>query len=64
MSKPGKKIEQLPLDSPNWMPAAEAYRLLTGLLGNPLSRREGFDRRGGRQVLRQAPALHAALDCK
>jgi len=25
---------ELPLDSPNWMPAAEAHRLLTGLLGN------------------------------
>ena len=24
----------LPLDSPNWMPLAEAHRLLTGLLGN------------------------------
>jgi hypothetical protein len=35
MSKPCKKAERLPLDSPNWMPAAEAHRLLTGLLGNP-----------------------------
>jgi hypothetical protein len=34
MSKPPKKVEQLPLDSPNWMPLAEAHRLLTGLLGN------------------------------
>jgi len=25
---------ELPLDSPNWMPAAEAHRLLTGLRGN------------------------------
>src|SRR5262249_11714325 len=25
----------LPLDSPNWMPAAEAHRMLTGLLGDP-----------------------------
>src|SRR5262249_39890472 len=24
---------ELPLDSPNWMPVAEAHRLLTGLLG-------------------------------
>jgi len=24
----------LPLDSPNWMPVAEAFRLLNGLLGN------------------------------
>ena len=23
------------LDSPNWMPAAEAHRMLTGLLGDP-----------------------------
>jgi hypothetical protein len=35
MSKRCKKVEQLPPDSPNWMPAAEAHRLLTGLLGNP-----------------------------
>ena len=26
---------ELPLDSPNWMPAAEAHRMLTGLLGEP-----------------------------
>jgi len=25
---------ELPLDSPDWMPVAEAHRLLTGLLGN------------------------------
>src|SRR5262245_44615600 len=25
---------ELPLDSPNWMPVAEAHRLLTDLLGN------------------------------
>src|SRR5215831_3926604 len=35
MSKRRKKVEQLPLDSPNWMPVAEALRLLYGLLGNP-----------------------------
>ena len=35
MSKRRKKVEQLPLDSPNWMPVAEALRLLHGLLGNP-----------------------------
>ena len=34
MSKRRKKVEQLPLDSPNWMPVAEAFRLLNGLLGN------------------------------
>ena len=34
MSERRKKVEQLPLDSPNWMPVAEALRLLTGLLGN------------------------------
>src|SRR5262249_17567872 len=34
MSKRRKKVEQLPLDSPNWMPVAEALRLLNGLLGN------------------------------
>jgi len=35
MSKRRKKVEQLPLDSPNWMPAAEAHRLLTGFLDHP-----------------------------
>lgn len=35
MSKQPKKVERLPLDSPNWMPAAEAHRMLTGLHGNP-----------------------------
>ena len=35
MSKRRKKVEQLRLDSPNWMPVAEALRLLNGLLGNP-----------------------------
>jgi hypothetical protein len=35
MSKQHKKVEQLPLDSLNWMPVAEALRLLHGLLGNP-----------------------------
>ena len=34
MSKRRKKVEQLLLDSPNWMPVAEAFRLLNGLLGN------------------------------
>jgi hypothetical protein len=34
MSKRRKKVEQLRLDSPNWMPVAEAFRLLNGLLGN------------------------------
>ena len=34
MSKRRKKVEQLLLDSPNWMPVAEALRLLNGLLGN------------------------------
>ena len=38
MSKRRRKARgrtgELPLDSPNWMPAAEAHRLLTGLLGN------------------------------
>jgi hypothetical protein len=35
MSKRRKKAERLRLDSPNWIPAPEAHRLLTGLLGNP-----------------------------
>ena len=35
MSKRRKKVEQLPLDSPDWMPVAEALRLLQGFLGNP-----------------------------
>ena len=34
MSKRRKKVEPLLLDSPNWMPVAEAFRLLNGLLGN------------------------------
>jgi hypothetical protein len=34
MSKQCKKLEQLPLDSPYWMPVAEALRLLRGSLGN------------------------------
>ena len=34
MSKRRKKVEQLLLDSPNWMPVAQALRLLNGLLGN------------------------------
>src|SRR5215471_7700610 len=38
MSKRSRKAcgrtGELSLDSPNWMPAAEAHRLLTGLLGN------------------------------
>ena len=34
MSKRRKNVEQLPLDSPDWMPVAEALRLLNGLLGN------------------------------
>ena len=34
MSKRRKKVAQLLLDSPNWMPVAEAFRLLNGLLGN------------------------------
>jgi len=34
MSPRRRKAEQLPLDSPNWMPVAEALRLLNGLLGN------------------------------
>ena len=34
MSKRRKKVEQLRLDSPIWMPVAEALRLLNGLLGN------------------------------
>ena len=34
MSPRRRKAERLSLDSPNWMPAAEAHRLLTGLLGN------------------------------
>ena len=38
MSKRRRKARgrtgELPLDSPNWMPVAEAHRLLTGLLGN------------------------------
>ena len=35
MSKRRKNVEQLPLDSPDWMPVAEALRLLQGFLGNP-----------------------------
>jgi len=35
MSKQCTKVEQLPLDNPNWMPLAEALRLLQVLLGNP-----------------------------
>jgi hypothetical protein len=39
MSKRRRKARgrtgELPLDSPNLMPAAEAHRLLTGLLDNP-----------------------------
>jgi hypothetical protein len=35
MSPRRRKAERLPLDSPNWMPAAEAHRMLTGLLGDP-----------------------------
>jgi hypothetical protein len=38
MSKRRRKARgrtgELPLDSPNWMPVAEAHHLLTGLLGN------------------------------
>src|SRR5262249_46794851 len=32
--KARERTSELPLDSPNWMPLAEAHRLLTGLLGN------------------------------
>jgi hypothetical protein len=35
MSPRPPKAERLPLDSPNWMPAAEAHRMLIGLLGDP-----------------------------
>ena len=35
MSKRRKKVEQLPLDSANWMLAAKAHRLLTGWLDHP-----------------------------
>ena len=35
MSPRRRKAERLSLDSPNWMPAAEAHRMLTGLLGDP-----------------------------
>jgi len=35
MSPRRRKAERLPLDSPNWMPAAEAHRMLTGLAGDP-----------------------------
>jgi len=35
MSLRRHKAERLPLDSPNWMPAAEAHRMLTGLLSDP-----------------------------
>ena len=32
----GKRVtRRFPLHSPNWMPAAEAHRMLTGLLGDP-----------------------------
>ena len=34
MSPRRRKAERLPLKSPNWMPAAEAHRMLTGSLGN------------------------------
>ena len=44
MSKRCKKVEQLPLDSPNWMPVAEALRLLQVLRGNPyLAAKDFFD---------------------
>jgi hypothetical protein len=35
MSPPPRKAERLPLLSANWMPAAEAHRMLIGLLGDP-----------------------------
>jgi hypothetical protein len=35
MSKQCKKVEQLRLDSTNWMPVPEAHRRLTGLVGDP-----------------------------
>jgi hypothetical protein len=35
MSKRRRKAERLPLDSPNWMPAAEAHRMLTDSRGDP-----------------------------
>jgi hypothetical protein len=35
MSKRRRRAERLPLESANWIPATEAYRLLTGLRGDP-----------------------------
>ena len=60
---------ELPLDSPNWMPAAEAHRMLTGLLGDPDLAAKDLtaavaDKRSDKRLpcMRRAIASHIAPD--
>jgi len=60
---------ELPLDSPNWMPAAEAHRMLAGSLGDPDLAAKDLtaavaDKRSDKRLpcMRRAIASHIAPD--
>jgi hypothetical protein len=62
MSKRPKKVEQLPLDSPNWMPVAEAMRLLIGLLGNSyLAEKDLFARMAAKRSDERLPSMRRLI---
>ena len=62
MSKRRKNVEQLPLDSPDWMPVAEALRLLHGLLGNPyLAAKDLFAAAAAKRSDKRLPCMRRAI---
>jgi hypothetical protein len=62
MSKRRKKVEQLPLDSPKWMPLAEALHLLRGLSGNPyLADKDLFAAVAAKRSDKQLPCMQRLI---
>ena len=57
-----KNVEQLPLDSPDWMPVAEALRLLQGFLGNPyLAAKDLFAAAADKRSDKRLPCMRRAM---